>query len=81
MLFLIFITKNMKEESGFLITYGPLRALRDDFSYIFLSIPLNFKLLLKSNLDIDTLLLHGALFCFDFLKKYCEKIESVTNYK
>ena len=38
----------MKEKSGFLITYGPLRpprALRDDFSYDFLSIPLNFKLL------------------------------------
>jgi len=48
MLFLIFITKNMKEESGFLITYGslrPPRALRDDFSYVFLSILLNFKLL------------------------------------
>jgi len=48
MLFLIFITKNMKEKSGFLITSGPLRpprALRDDFSYVFLSIPLNFKLL------------------------------------
>jgi hypothetical protein len=48
MLFLIFITKNMKEKSGFLITHGPLRpprALRDDFSYVFFSIPLNFKLL------------------------------------
>jgi hypothetical protein len=37
MLFFIFITKNMKEEHGFLITYGslrPLRALRGDFSYV-----------------------------------------------
>jgi hypothetical protein len=28
MLFLIFITKNMKEEHDFLITYGSLRSLR-----------------------------------------------------
>jgi hypothetical protein len=36
----------MKEEHGFLITYGslrPPRALRDDFSYAFSSIPLNLN--------------------------------------
>jgi hypothetical protein len=44
--FFYFLTKkNMKEEHAFLITYGslrPLRALRDDFSYVFLNIPLTF---------------------------------------
>ena len=38
---LILITKK-KEESGFLITHSPPR---DDFSFVFLSITLNFKLL------------------------------------